>query len=821
MMKILQISLLFLFVSLNNLVAQTVNIHALNFTTRDGMASNVVNCGVQDRHGYIWFGTNHGLTRFDGHQFVNFYVEEEGEQYVEGITHIAEDTAKNVLLMSGKDYRLLCFDLSQMQFVSADGMVYPEFDDDSDEAAYVARAGVVGIQRGNITKRRHDLHFLRLPDGRELFATIDNGFYIFDPVSVQLHHFCSTDDNPVIESDYINDAFLDRSGCVWLATTFAGVYQLNIDEGQLRYHHLEGSSDNIRSFCQLSGESIAVGDMDGNIFSYNMLTGQSGLLFHKGPRVYAMRTDSHGRLWVATRGGGVWLLENENGKLQNEIHLDLPARQIFDICLASDGTAWIGTFDGGLIEAREKSDGTFSFTTCLPEEKIHQILIDSKGRFWIATENGILRREDGQFRTVFNKGKVVCITQGKDDTVYACSNGYGLLIITDDHVEHFTTDNGLANNCVEAVVADDAGHLIATTDQGISVISLNDRTVRNFYSPLGLLADTYNEDAILKTEDGRIFLGSQRGLAELKMKQTPTTEESHFAPLITSIYINDVPSYDGAFSTLHLSHNQNNLRFNFSSFAYKDLTSVIYSYWLEGIDNDWRPSTKENFALYTDLRPGRYCFHVRYSMHGGTWSEETVCEITIDQPWYWTWWARLSYLLVIILFVWYEWHQYQQRLSLRRQLDRRLAALYAVEAQQEHLAKAENENIEISETPSESDTPSDMEESAQQKAANQRNSEFIDKLDRLILQNLIQTDLDVNYIAQQMCVSYSTLHRRIKSLTGLSANEYVRKHRLTKAMQLLRDGHNPSEVSMQCGFNSPSYFTRCFKAEYGILPSEV
>ena len=70
-------------------------------------------------------------------------------------------------------------------------------------------------------------------------------------------------------------------------------------------------------------------------------------------------------------------------------------------------------------------------------------------------------------------------------------------------------------------------------------------------------------------------------------------------------------------------------------------------------------------------------------------------------------------------------------------------------------------------------------------------------------------------------MSYSTLHRRIKSLTGITANEYVRKHRLTKAMQLLRDGHNASEVAMECGFSSPSYFTRCFKAEYGMLPSEV
>ena len=77
----------------------------------------------------------------------------------------------------------------------------------------------------------------------------------------------------------------------------------------------------------------------------------------------------------------------------------------------------------------------------------------------------------------------------------------------------------------------------------------------------------------------------------------------------------------------------------------------------------------------------------------------------------------------------------------------------------------------------------------------------------------LQTNLDVNFLAEQMCMSYSTLHRRIKALTGTTANEYIRKHRLAKAMQLLRSGKPINEVALECGFNSPSYFTRCFKDE--------
>ena len=824
MTKKLYLFLAFFLLTSAIVTAQRPYIRSHNFTTREGLASNVVNTIIQDRQGYLWLGTNHGLTRFDGHRFENFFVDENGEKRIEGITHIVEDTTRNVLLMSGKDYRLLCFDLAQMQFISSDGMEYPLSDDkEVAEATYIARANEIGIQRGNITNRRHDLHYVQLADGLEIFTTIDNGFYIYDQEDSELSHFCASDDKPVIESDYINDVLQDRSGSVWLATTFAGIYQLNLDREQLRYHTIAGASCNFRSFSELPDGSIAVGDMDGQVFSYNPQSRQSQLIFHKGPRAYAMRTDSKGRFWVGTRGGGVWVMESEKGKGQSEQLLDLPARQIFDISLDNDGTAWIGTFDGGLIHLTSPLSspvGEVGRELYLPDEKIHQILIDRHNRLWVATENGVFLKDGAAFRPVYNKGKVVCVTQGPADTIYAGSNGYGLLTIVDNHVEEFTTSDGLANNCVEAVAVDGRGNIIAATDQGISIINRSNGTVQNIYSPLGLLADTYNEDAIICTSEGRIFLGSQRGLAELLVSEKGNAESDMLPPSITSIDINDVPHYEGIGNALHLQHYQNNLSFNCSSFAYKDLSSVIYSFWLEGVDRDWRPATREYRALYTELKPGHYRFHVRYRISGGQWSPETVCDINIAQPWWWTWQARVLYLLLLVLFLWYEWHQYQQRLSLRRQLDQRLTALYAVEVQKEHAIQEERESGDAM---TEKNEPEENKpkETVQQKAANQRNRDFLDNLDNLIQQNLLQTDLDVNFIAQEMCVSYSTLHRRIKSLTGMTANEYIRKHRLTKAMQMLHSGTAISEVAMECGFNSPSYFTRCFKAEYGILPSEV
>jgi AraC-like DNA-binding protein len=76
-------------------------------------------------------------------------------------------------------------------------------------------------------------------------------------------------------------------------------------------------------------------------------------------------------------------------------------------------------------------------------------------------------------------------------------------------------------------------------------------------------------------------------------------------------------------------------------------------------------------------------------------------------------------------------------------------------------------------------------------------------------------------LAGELSLSRSKLYRKIKSLTGSTANEFIRKVRLKKAKQLLENKEfNISEVTYKVGFSSPSYFTKCFKEYYGVLPTD-
>ena len=104
---------------------------------------------------------------------------------------------------------------------------------------------------------------------------------------------------------------------------------------------------------------------------------------------------------------------------------------------------------------------------------------------------------------------------------------------------------------------------------------------------------------------------------------------------------------------------------------------------------------------------------------------------------------------------------------------------------------------------------------------NRLDREFLDKVNHIIEENLSMEKIDVAFIADKMCMSHSTLYRKIKCLTDMSVNEFVRKIKLKKSVELLLGGeYSIAEISDLAGFSSVAYFRQCFKDEYGMAPSE-
>jgi AraC-like DNA-binding protein len=99
-------------------------------------------------------------------------------------------------------------------------------------------------------------------------------------------------------------------------------------------------------------------------------------------------------------------------------------------------------------------------------------------------------------------------------------------------------------------------------------------------------------------------------------------------------------------------------------------------------------------------------------------------------------------------------------------------------------------------------------------------NDFLQTLFKIIEDNLDDSVLTVGFLAANMAVSRSTLNRKISTLTGLSTNELIKQYRLQKAAIFLVSGKNVSETAYLVGFETPSYFTQCFKEFYKITPKE-
>ena len=104
----------------------------------------------------------------------------------------------------------------------------------------------------------------------------------------------------------------------------------------------------------------------------------------------------------------------------------------------------------------------------------------------------------------------------------------------------------------------------------------------------------------------------------------------------------------------------------------------------------------------------------------------------------------------------------------------------------------------------------------------QFDTNFLDHLRQLVQEQMGSSDFGVETLASEMGLSRVQLYRKVKALTGRTPVDIIRLSRLNRASALLAQGHkNISEVAYDVGFSSPSYFTKCFKDEFGIVPGDA
>lgn len=105
-------------------------------------------------------------------------------------------------------------------------------------------------------------------------------------------------------------------------------------------------------------------------------------------------------------------------------------------------------------------------------------------------------------------------------------------------------------------------------------------------------------------------------------------------------------------------------------------------------------------------------------------------------------------------------------------------------------------------------------------AISHKDAEFIRTLDEILGELLGDISYSIDLIADRFNMSRSSFHRKVKAVTGMTPNNYVMNYRLNLSARYLADGMRINEVAMQLGFSTSSYFAKCFRQKFGVLPKD-
>jgi len=324
-----------------------------------------------------------------------------------------------------------------------------------------------------------------------------------------------------------------------------------------------------------------------------------------------------------------------------------------------------------------------------------------KKYIWIATNGDGLNRLDTENNTVkvykYDPSDPYSISSNILTDVYEDKNG--AVWITSDvglnkldqktgQFTHFKEEDGLPTNLTESILSGDNGEMWISTQGGLSKMiyneSLGKATFINFYENDGLGGNAFINQVAARSSSGKFYFGGDHGL-----NAAGSTKTNHLPPelIISDLLISNKSVLDMGdkspisedlldLEKIKLSHDQNNLSFEFSALHYANPQKNQYAHMLKGYDENWVYDNRR-FASYTNLDPGEYDFVVRASNAYGIWNEKgKSIHITITKPWWLTWTAYGSYAFIIALLIFMFDRFMRKRLAIKemqRNRDKELA----------------------------------------------------------------------------------------------------------------------------------------------------
>lgn len=410
--------------------------------TNDGLPQNSVTDIVETADGYLWFGTQEGLVRFDGDKFTVFDSRSVEVMQRSDVVALAVEPDGNTLWISTKGAGVLIYRDGEFAALELPGVAVPQ----------------------NVTR------ISMTPDGSVWLGSIRGGILRITPEGATLF-----DESNGFSGTYAGSVIRDGGGRIRVATNIG---------------LLEIAGDTVRpsEFDELKEAFVSAlhTDDDGTMW----IATRGGALYEARPGrlidhsdwiagydgyVTSMLRDGHGTMWLAHIGAGLFRVRGTRVDRFSEAS-GLSDNQVADILVDSEGSLWIATNGGGLNRLRSGLFSVFGIGEGLPHNNTYTVASTEDGTNWVGTENGLIGYRDRQVVATVGTAEgltdphILSLAPSNDGGIWIGTRGGGLYKWTGEISEHYTTENGLTGNAVFALMMDEKGRLWAGTDAGVNYL---------------------------------------------------------------------------------------------------------------------------------------------------------------------------------------------------------------------------------------------------------------------------------------------------------------------------------------------------------------
>jgi diguanylate cyclase (GGDEF)-like protein len=493
--------------------------------TRDGLPNASVSSIAQDALGFLWFGTQGGLVRYDGYSFKLFAHEPFDT------ASLPHDLVQTIFLDGGALWAGTYGGLSRLDLKTERFLSYandPEREDSlsNDVVTCISRDAkgslwvgtLSGLNRldeatGKFRRFRHDpadpaslpadvVRAIKVDrDGRLWIGTSGGGLARFDYarqgfVSYRKGVANGVSDGSIL-SDYVMAIDQDSSGRIWVGSWYGGLSLFDPVSGRFENHPV--ADDRVYSVCAAEDGVVYVGTWGGGLFEYSIASksfvryrasGASGSL--SNDVVYSLLRDVSGELWIGTNGGGLCKLSRSRRSVEavSASNAGMPAGKVYAVLIDRRGYLWVGVYNEGLAR-RDPATGAWrryrheeGNPGSLPNDIVNFLHEDARGELWAGTNGGLARydRASDSFRTMPSgaggpeslSSEIIfaMADEGRDgEWIGTFRSGLDYWDRASGKIEHFAHESGrdgsLSDNLVNAIGRDGTGRLWVGTNNGL------------------------------------------------------------------------------------------------------------------------------------------------------------------------------------------------------------------------------------------------------------------------------------------------------------------------------------------------------------------